>query len=249
MNSVNGDSLGFYIINRNNTGFKRITNYKLLTPSWSPDGKWLAFSLGSQICKMPFDGENFDTARIEQLTVSGGNFFPCWTQDGDSIYFDSNIAAPAGTGFYSIWKMASDGSGKQMISRTTSKGDEREPFIGKDNRIYYVGYAGKEPEIFSMDKDGTGVLQVTFNGKYGYRHSPKVFQDTLFFLDGGSITSTPVNQFNPKQITGSFNYDISSNGEIIFPNEMFKVTDNRWGTLWITKQDGSESIQFTFNHY
>lgn len=248
MNSVKFNSLGFYLLNRDGTGFKRVTDYRLTAPSWSPDGEWLAFSLGNQIYKMPFDGQTFDTAQIVQITDSGSNFFPCWTADSDTIYFDSNVAAPEGTSFYSVWKMTSDGSRKQMVSRSTDKGDEREPYIGDDNRIYYVGYANKQPEIFSMNKDGSEPVQLTFNGKNGNRRTPKVFQNNLFFLDGG-VNSTLIDQFNPKKIvvTGS-TFDISRNGEIVYPNGLFKMNDKRWGTLWIIKHDGSDSIQLTFNH-
>lgn len=81
------DSTGFYIMNKDGTGRKRITNYSLFAPAWSPDGNWIVFSLGSNLFKLRFTGTEFDTANIVQLTNGGGNFHPSWTADSDTIYF------------------------------------------------------------------------------------------------------------------------------------------------------------------
>jgi Tol biopolymer transport system component len=149
----NRDSTGFYLMNKAGTGFRRVTDFTLSAPAWSPDGKWIAFSLGPNIYKMPFDGNTFDTTQIVQLTTNGGNFFPSWTANSDTVYYDSNNDSPEGTSFYSIWKMDSNGSGKTGISNTG-----RQPFVGSDNRVYYVGL---QSEIYSISKDGSDQLQIT----------------------------------------------------------------------------------------
>ena len=52
-------------------------------PAWSPDGKWLAFSMRGDIWKMPADGG-------EAVAVTGGPayyFEPAWSPDGTRIAF------------------------------------------------------------------------------------------------------------------------------------------------------------------
>lgn len=73
---------------------------------WSPDGAWIAFSCGVQICKIRADG----TER-QQLTQEGRNFFPDWSPDGQWITFDRSDA-PLGQG---VRLMRMDGSDERAL--------------------------------------------------------------------------------------------------------------------------------------
>lgn len=239
MNAVNRDSTGFYLMNKDGTGFKRVTNYYLYYPSWSPDGNWLAFCVPPHIYKMGFDGVNFDTANIIQLTATGANFHPSWTPEGDTIYYDSNVGTN-GQGYY-VWKMAADGTGYTGI-----EGTGRQPFAGSDNRVYYIGLYN---EIFSMKKDGTDKKQETFNGKSSKRTS-MYYESKVFFWDA-AIFSSPTTMYSPKQLTNfaGESYTISKNGEVVYLTMEFPITDKRCGTLWIMNADGSDKRQLTFNNF
>jgi Tol biopolymer transport system component len=237
------DSTGFYLMNRDGTGFKRVTNFYLNTPAWSPDGHWIAFSIPPNIYKMPFNGSTFDTTQIIQLTTTGGNFYPSWTPEGDSIFYDSNVGTN-GQGYY-VWKMARDGGGKIGFPETG-----RQPFAANNGKIYYVGGVNGQPEIFSMNRDGSGKTQVTLNGQYGNRRTPKFFGNNLFYEDNGTLRKINTAGIDITLANPSVTYDISVTGEIVYSkmeSDIMKY-NKQIGTLWIMNADGTNNRQLTFNN-
>lgn len=245
MNAVNRDSLGFYLMNKDGTGFRRVTDFYLLDPAWSPDGEWVAFMQNAQIYKMHFDGYNFDTANIIQLTANGSNFYPSWTANSDTIYYDSNEGTK-GQGYY-LWKIASDGSGNENEGFPNTG---RQPFVTNSNLVYFIRGILGQPEIFSMNKNGLDIRQVTFNGRYGLRQAPKFSKGKLFFWDV-AIIATPVNQFLPVEVCNATlsAYDISKNGKILYVTDEYGIQDKRFGTIWICDSNGSHKRQLTFNNH
>jgi Tol biopolymer transport system component len=237
------DSTGFYIMNKNGTGLNRITNFELGAPSWSPDGNWIAFSIGPNIYKMRYTGSDFDTSNIIQLTNSGANFYPSWAANSDSIYYDSNIGTN-GQGYY-IWKMANDGTGKTGFPNTG-----RQPFVASNGKIYYVKGSSGQPEIFSMNKDGSSQQQETFTGQNGNRDNPNFYQGTLFYNDNGSIRKINNTGQDIMLISPAITFDISILGEVIYSKTDFDNTkyNKQIGTLWIVNTDGSNNRQITFNN-
>lgn len=244
------DSTGFYLMNKNGTGFRRITNYKLLAPAWSPDGNWLAFSKGIHIYKMRYDGVNFDTANLIQLTTSGRNFFPCWSLNSDTIFYDSNRDAPAGTSFYSIWKMSADGVGHTRLTQSAGIGDTRQPHVAPDTKIYYTGYVDEKQQIFFMNADGSGKTQFSNIGPNRDVKNPKYYQGKVYYhgLEVGVVTFGGISS---TVISPADTYDISSSGEIVYSKIDYSITkfNKQLGTLWIINTDGSNNHQLTFNNF
>lgn len=162
----NYDSSGFWLINYDGTNQRRILQYTLQTPVWSPDGKSIAFVSGGQIFKMPFIDRKFDTTQIIQLTYEGNNFFPTWSPDGAWIAYDSNKDSP--NGMYFIWRMKSDGLHKVRIAYDPVQGEIRMPHWSPDgNSIVHIRssleFNSAAPEICIMDTNGSNFNRLTFN--------------------------------------------------------------------------------------
>ena len=86
------DSTGFWLINADGSNMHRVLPYMLYSPSWSPDGKQIAFSNDGKLCVMPFDGSKFDTLAIKVLPLQGRGSQPAWSSDGKKIAYTQSIS-------------------------------------------------------------------------------------------------------------------------------------------------------------
>jgi hypothetical protein len=248
------DSIGFWLINKDGSNMRRATFFQLETPAWSPDGKWIAFSNGGQIYKMPFDGNNFDTANVFRLTSDSYNhFFPSWSPEADTIYYDSDKANTSSP--YQVYKMAADGSGQTIIG---NKGIDsiysRDPYCTPDKQILHVRGDSTSTHVFSMDTNGDNVKQVTKNiSSRIYIGNPEYFNNKIFYQDNGVWSA---NTDGSALIQLCFNstqrFSISKEGIIAYVNfsntDTAKI-DKTHGTIWIMNADGSNQRSFTFNNY
>jgi Tol biopolymer transport system component len=247
------DSAGFWLINADGSNQRRVLPYMLECPAWSPDGKWIAFSSSAQICIMPFDGEQFDTTAIIQLTFGGRNFFPSWSPDGEWIAYDSDSESLTGLKF--IWKMRNNGLSKRCIAYTPDKGETRMPSWGSDFSIVHQRYTGIiNPELFKMDSSGNNVIQLTRNGYLEeYPRFSTDSQYVVFISRNGESGLWEMDILTKETIQlttdGCMSFSISPNGEIVYTNYDYSRIDLNKGTLWIMSADGNEKRQLTRNNF
>ncbi len=239
------DSTGFWLINADGTNKRRVLNFRLYSPAWSPDGNWLAYSDGAIIYKIRFTGTGFDETQKFPLTNSGKNFFPSWNTTGDSITFDSNEGTNNGS--YRTWKMDSDGSGKTVVATG------RQPKWA-DNYIYFIGRDSTGAGIFRVNTSGQNPTKIVNQpNEPNNIRSLRIWNNYLFYqLDGLGINKGIVNSANFYSIStdqmDDYGFDVSSQGKIAYIFYGGRVTTTQ-GTIWLMNNDGSGKHQLTFNNY
>ncbi len=247
------DSTGFWLVNKDGTNMRRVTNFSLNTPSWSPDGKWIAFANDGQISKMSFDGANFDTANIITITNAGNHFFPSWSPQSDTLYFDSDELNPGKP--YQIYKIAADGTGLTLIgNKGLDSVYSRYPFCTSAKKILHIRGDSLSTYVFSMESDGSQVTQLTQNiSPNNYISSPASFGNYIFYQDAG-IWRTNADGTGVVELCMSSTkvYSISKDGTIAysdFSSMESSVVDKTHGVIWTMNIDGSNQQPLTFNNY
>lgn len=250
----NRNSTGFWLIDNDGTNMRRILPYRLYTPAWSPDGKWIAFSRNAQICIMPFDGEKFDTTATHTLTDNGRNFFPSWSPDGKWLTYDSNEDSDKGQ--YFIWKINTTGTIKKRIAYTPHIGEIRMPYWRQDNSILHQRYVAekKTPDIFSMDSTGSNVIRITDNDIFEVNIKSSAKNEYITYVSySGKLTLNRLDVSTNETVTLTEwceDYSWSPDGErIVYVNFNDTYIDKTMGCLWIMDKDGKNKEPLTYNNF
>ena len=158
-----------YTINPDGTGLMQITNqpvtdYDSWLPSYSPDGKQIAFCYGTaSTAAIEIYVINSDGTNLKQLTNDGSfDCFPRWSPDGSNIVFVQNFIP---TNLTLITVMRSDGSGPRT---TLTNGDFRfwgafGPTYTPDGRriVFYSSLGGFVSAVWIMNVDGSDSDRLT----------------------------------------------------------------------------------------
>lgn len=123
-----------------------------LDPEWSPDGKWIVFSMRGDIWKIPSNGG----MAIALTQGPNYHFEPDWSPDGKRIAFTVDQGVETG---YGIGVINADGNEKRLLVK--NPGINIEPEWHPDgNRLFFVSDRGGSLDIFEFNIKTGDVQQV-----------------------------------------------------------------------------------------
>ena len=131
-------------------------------PSWSPDGKKIAFvsmrnSGRNQIYVMDSIGEN-----IRRITEGAFDLNPAWSPDGRTIAYDGR---EVGDENRKILLIAPDGTNRRRLASDILSWDMAAAWSPDSQRIAFLSSRGIwGNEIYVMDADGTNQQRLTRDG-------------------------------------------------------------------------------------
>ena len=148
-----------FTVRRNGHHLQQITDghREASTPDWSPDGRWLAFSLNEcTIALISADGTHRHI--IPSQTPDGCETDPAFTPDGHHLVFSryDPIADEE-----AIWIMDLDGAGRRRLG--TGPGGALTPEVSPDGQtVTFLSFTpGDLTALFAVSIDGGDAWQVT----------------------------------------------------------------------------------------
>jgi len=144
-----------YVMHADGTGTKQLTSGKGndTHPTWSPDGKSIAFVRDEDIYAMSSDGAN--PHRISDINAQESD--PAWSPDGTWIAY---IKRTPGTPVQNLWLMRSDGTERHALTRQSNRAFT--PAWSPDSKriVFAMNRDAERIELFTIGVDGKGLRAV-----------------------------------------------------------------------------------------
>jgi Tol biopolymer transport system component len=150
-----------YAMTPGETATRITTSNNSYDPSYSPDGRRIAFISGSktnssdEVWVMNADG----SGRRQVTKTSVAEQESAWSPDGTRLVYASNSFDVDRQTDLEIWTINADGSRRRQLTNNTSGLDETQPAWSPDEaKIAYVGVASGslDRNIYVMNANGTG---------------------------------------------------------------------------------------------
>lgn len=158
--------------------------YPLMSPSWSPNGKKIAY-VSFEKDRASVNVVEVATGHIEKITQFPGiNGAPTWSPDGQTLALV--LSKDGSPKIYTIGL-----SSKQLTRLTEGSGIDTEPSFAPDGRsIVFTSSRGGKPQIYRVTLASGKVDRLTFSGDYNAKPSLTPDGKRLVMLhrgDGGQF--------------------------------------------------------------
>jgi len=156
---VGDGAYALYVVDTNGCAVHRLTRSIAGNPTWSPDGKWIAFDTSGEgtIWKLHPNG----TGLTPIASGNGANYdsSPAWSPSGKTVAF---VRYHHGRG--EIWIVGADGSRPRLL-RADARSSNETPAWSRDGaRIAFTARTGGRSSIDVIDANGTKFRTLTKGG-------------------------------------------------------------------------------------
>jgi Tol biopolymer transport system component len=158
-----------------------------LHATWSPDGRKIAYHAVAADGRFDIHVMNADGSNDVRITTDPlDDVYPQWSPDGTQIAFERGQMTPTSR---NVWVMNADGSGQRALTASSAGHPSWSP---DGTRIAFEQITSSgAPQIFTMRRDGTNIVELTFGTAAMYSGFPRWSPDgrRVLFLsprDGAS---------------------------------------------------------------
>ena len=226
-----------YVMDADGSNQTRLTNNADFdgNPTWSPDGRRIAFRSGTEIYVMDADGSN-------QVNIT--NHFslddhPAWSPDGSKILFES-----VRDGNYEIYVMDADGSNPVRLTNEVEN-DFNPSWSPDGTRIAFKSQRDGDADIFVMNADGSNPVNLTNDDANDAEPSWSPDGSKIAFDSNGDIYVMDADGSNPVNLT---NDGTSNNAPSWSPDGSkiaFRTFRDGNNEIYMMDADGSNPVDLT----
>lgn len=169
----------------------------IMSPSWSPEGRRIAYVSFEQKKPVVYVQDLFTGSRKIVAAFKGSNSAPAWAPDGQTLAVTLTL-----DGISQIYRISANGGEAQRLTRSAAI-DTEASFSPDGQTLAFTSDRGGSPQIYTMPASGGEPQRLTFEGSYNV--SPQFSRDgkNLSFItrDNGRFRVAILDLAAPQRIT------------------------------------------------
>ena len=196
-------SLDIYVMSANGTGTRRLTSTREddSHPTWSADGREIAFARAEDVYVMSADGSN--ARRISDPQAAEAE--PAWSPSGRWIAY---VRRDPGTDVRDLWVMRPDGSGQRRVTSLHARSVNPAWSPDSTRLAFASNVLGPLYDIFMITVGEKGVRRVTLRGPDAFEPAWSPDGAQIAFSQNGAILTVDLER-NTQELTNPDNNDSS----------------------------------------